>query len=180
MVRLFTCIWPPEVIIEDLEDFKKKISKINIVGKFTEKENLHVTITFLGEINEDKLREVKKKLRECLKNTSEFHVKLEGLKLIPNENYVKIIGINVKSEKLKRLVKGVGKEVGGKFHEKSKITLCRVKAVPNKESLNDFIKKYRNVKLGSFHVKKISLVKSTLTGKGPIYETLYEVELKKK
>ena len=78
---------------------------------------------------------------------------------------------------MKKLIKTVEKSLKGSFFEESKITLCRVKNIPNKTTLKNFIEKNRNVKLGSFHVKNISLVKSVLTKHGPKYETIYKIKL---
>ncbi len=51
------------------EEISKEISKIqnelpNFMGKKTELENLHLTLKFLGEIDEKKVEEVRKKLNE--------------------------------------------------------------------------------------------------------------------
>ncbi len=108
-----------------------------------------------------------------------FHVKLEGLKLIPNENYTRVIGLKIIDEgSLSKLMKKIGKSINGKYHENSKLTLCRIKNVLDKEAFKKFIEKNRNVTIGSFHVKNISLVESTLTKHGPLYETIYESVLK--
>lgn len=178
MVRLFTCIWLPESKMEGLERLKEGLRNIGVIGKFVEKENLHVTICFLGEVKEDEVNEIKVKLDEILNNVCEFHVKLKDLKLIPNENYVRVIGVKAKSPELENLTSMIGRGLKAKFHKKPKLTLCRVKNVENKVELNNFIEKNRNVKIDSFHVKKIYLVKSTLTKDGPIYETLHETVLK--
>ncbi|MBD3156139.1 MAG: RNA 2',3'-cyclic phosphodiesterase [Candidatus Aenigmarchaeota archaeon] len=178
MVRLFTCIWLPENQIKELEELKKELKATGIIGKFVERENLHVTICFLGEVKEGDISEVKMELDEILSETCEFHVKLEDLKLIPNENYIRVVGVKAKSVDLENLISILGKGLKVKFHKKPKLTLCRVKNVTNRTELNDFIKRNRNVKIGSFHVNKISLVKSTLTKGGPIYETIHEKVLK--
>ncbi|MBL7169772.1 MAG: RNA 2',3'-cyclic phosphodiesterase [Candidatus Aenigmarchaeota archaeon] len=180
MVRLFTCIWIPEEIVKRIENLQKELLETNIKAKFIKKKNLHVTITFLGEVNENMINEIKMKLDECLKDVNEFHVKICDLKIIPNENYIRVIGVSVNdiNEKLKELIRRVGKCIGGKFHEGSKLTLCRVKGAPNKDLLKDFIERNRNVVLGEFHVKNVSLVKSVLTKSGPRYETIHKTKLK--
>ena len=180
MIRLFSCIWVPDNLIEEIEAFLSKLKDTGIKAKFVERENFHVTVNFLGDVNENKLDEIKIKMDNCLSNLREFHVKVEGLKLIPNENYVRVIGVKVNSSDLENLIGCVVKGLGGSFHKKSKLTLCRVKAVPNKVKLREFIKRNCDMRIGEFHVNKISLVKSTLTKSGPVYETIHETELKVK
>jgi 2'-5' RNA ligase len=104
MIRLFSCIWVPDNLIEEIEVLLSKLKATGIKAKFVEKENLHVTVNFLGDVNENKLDEVKMKMGVCLKNLREFHVKLEGLKLIPNENHIRVLGVKAKSSDLGNLI----------------------------------------------------------------------------
>lgn len=178
MLRLFVCIWIPEEIKQNILGFQEKLRRLPINAKFVEKENLHLTITFLGDVDEGKINEIKNKL-DYLKGFGQFHVKLFGLKVIPSESYIRVLGIDVIDEKkkLKELIKNVGSNIDGSFHEQTKMTLCRVNAIKNKNEVRDFIELNKDVNLGEFTVDKISLVKSTLTRNGPLYETIYEVSL---
>lgn len=178
MLRLFVCIWLPNEIIKKINNLCIELKGTGLNAKFVEEKNFHITVTFLGDVNEDKLDEIKTKLEHSLNNINEFHVNLNGLKVLPNENYIRIFGVNVKSEQLKDLIKKVGRDIGGDFHEDQKITLCRVKNITNKLPVKNFIDKNRNISLGEFHVNSISLVKSVLTRDGPIYEVIHEVKLR--
>ena len=179
MLRLFTCIWIPDDIRKMIVEFQEKLKKVPIKAKFVEPENLHLTITFLGNVNETEVESLKNKLDDCVKDVKKFHVKLEGLKLIPGENYIRVIGLKIMDEgNVSRLIKRIGKSMDGKYHETSKLTLCRVKNVLDKKKLREFIEENRNVIVGSFHVKSVALVKSTLTKHGPVYETIHESMLR--
>lgn len=180
MLRLFICIWIPEEMKQKILRFQEKLKNLPINAKFVEKENLHLTITFLGDVNESEINILKSKL-DNLKGFGEFHVKLNGLRVIPSENYIRVIGIDVVDEKnkLKELIKNVGSNIGGSFHDQTKMTLCRVKSVKNKNEIKSFIELNKNLSIGEFIVDKIFLVKSTLTRDGPVYETVHEVSLSK-
>jgi len=172
------CIWIPEFLRDPIVKFQKKIEKLPLKAKFVEPENLHLTVTFLGDTMGD-INPLKKKLDESVKNTNKFHVKLQELKLIPNEKYIRVIGIKVENEgKISNLIKEVAKNVGGKFYEKTKLTLCRVKKIEDKTLLQKFIADHRDIKIGTFNVESVALVKSVLTKRGPIYETIHKSLLK--
>ncbi len=179
MFRLFVCIWLPKEITQNILKLQDDLKQTNIKAKYIGEENIHITITFLGNVNENEINSLKVKLKDSLKNINEFHVNLGGLKLIPNERHIRVIGVKVNNEEMKNLIKIVGRNLKGSFFEESKITLCRVKNIPNKTTIKNFIEKNRNVKLGSFHVKNISLVKSVLTKHGPKYENIYKIRLNK-
>jgi len=177
-MRCFVCIWVPDELRPKIINFQNELKNIPMKAKFVEPENFHLTITFLGEKNEKELKEINEKLEKIARSFGKFQVSLEGLKIIPSENYVRVIGINVKnSENLKSLIKLVGKEIDGSYYENSKLTLCRVKNVFEKERLKKFIEENKDVKIGEFLVNSISLVKSTLTKEGPIYQTIKDYEL---
>ncbi len=179
MLRLFVCAWVPEELKEKIINFQEEIKNIPIKAKFVERENLHLTITFLGNIREEEVGSLKKKLDMITKDTERFQINLSGLKVIPNENYVRVLGISIKDNgEMADLIKNIGNAVGGKYYETNKLTLCRVKTVKDKNNLRDFIEKNHDVKIGDFEVKNIALVKSVLSRNGPLYETVEKFELK--
>lgn len=178
MLRLFACIWIPDSLKDKIVKLQEEIMKILVKGKPVERENLHLTITFLGNVKEEEVDSIKKKLDVLTKDIKKFQISLSGLRVIPNESYVRVLGVNVKdNEKIINLIKSVGNSIGGKYYETTKLTLCRVKNIKDKKMLKDFIEKNRNIVIGSFEVKNIALVKSILTRGGPIYKTIYESEL---
>jgi 2'-5' RNA ligase len=178
MLRLFTCVKIPDELREKVVALQNEMTNLPIKAKFVEKENLHLTVTFLGDTNEDKVEYLKSQLDLSVGDVKKFNLKLEGLKIIPNENYIKVIGIQVVSKEMPELIKKVVKYIGGDYHEYTKLTLCRVKNMMDKRKIKEFIEKNRNVKIGEFEVKNVDLMKSTLTRSGPIYESIHESFLK--
>ncbi len=175
MVRLFVCVWIPEEMKRDIIKFQEKMSKLPMDAKFVEKENLHLTITFLGE--KDDVSEIKNSLVN-IKGFGPFSLSLSGLRIIPSENYIRVIGVDIKDNgRFSLLVKTVSSLIGGDYHENGKMTLCRVKSIKSKERVIDFLKQNKNISFGEFLVKKISLVRSDLTPNGPKYTTIFEVDL---
>ena len=178
MLRLFVCIWIPDELKEKIVNLQEEIKNIPITAKFVERENLHLTITFLGNVRDEEVDSLKKKLDMTTKHIKKFQINLSGLRVIPNEYYVRVLGVGVKdSEKIIDLIKNIGGSVGGKYYETNKLTLCRVKRVRDKKMLRNFIEKNQNVEIGNFEVKSIALVESVLTRSGPLYKTLHKFEL---
>ena len=59
MVRFFVSIEIPENVIEKIKEIQRVLPEFE--GKFIEPENLHLTLKFLGENSEERLKEVTKK-----------------------------------------------------------------------------------------------------------------------
>jgi len=180
MLRLFTCVWLPNELQEKVISFQKEIMKLPIKAKYVEVENLHFTITFLGNVKDENVKILKEKLDISVGNVNKFYVKLSELKVIPTKEFIRVIGINIKDEsrEVSNLIKKVAESINGKYYEKQKLTLCRVKKIYDKEKVKKFIEKNRNVEIGGFQVNSVALVKSTLTREGPVYETIHESMLK--
>ena len=178
-MRVFTCVWVPKSIREKIKILQKEMADLPMKAKFVETDNLHFTVSFLGEKENSVIPRLKSTLDESVKNIEKFDVKIEELKTIPSENYIRVIGVRVKNtNKIANLIRSIADRIGGKFYLEQKITLCRVKKISDKMSVQKFIESNKNVKIGEFQVDKVSLVKSTLTKSGPIYETIHNSYLK--
>jgi 2'-5' RNA ligase len=178
MTRLFTCIWPPKELKQKIIKFQDEVKNLPIKGKFIESDNIHITITFIGQIDEKNIPDLKKKIQNIVNKNKKFNIKIKGLKLIPNENFIRVIGIKIKKNKdLTNLIKQIGKCINSKFYDSAKITLCRVKNVSDKKAIKKFIEKNKDLEIGQFEVKEICLVESLLKREGPTYKTLHRFEL---
>jgi 2'-5' RNA ligase len=62
-MRIFISIKFPKEIISEIKKIQKDFKEL-FIGRFTTEDNLHLTLKFLGEINQDKVNEIKNKLRE--------------------------------------------------------------------------------------------------------------------
>src|SRR3989344_9617389 len=73
-IRTFICIDFPDEVVKEVARVQEELGKIKFTGKLTEIENLHLTLKFLGEIEENKLNEVKERLKKI--EFEEFEAKL--------------------------------------------------------------------------------------------------------
>lgn len=148
----------PKHVKDQVEEFKKWVrGRV----KFVEKENLHLTLRFLGEVDPN---QVIKALEDV--EFEPFTVKLEGVGFFPNEKFVRVvwIGVGKGSEEIERLHEEVEKRLGKDERFVPHVTVARAKGrveVLKKEFSSD-----------EFEVGSFSLFKSTLTPKGPIYEVI--------
>ena len=174
MTRCFVGILIPDEIKESILKIQKEIEKLPLKCKIVEKENLHVCFSFLGEVEDSKIKKIEEKLEEISKNYKKFEVFVDGLKPIPTENYIRVLVLDVidKEGYLKPLMKEIVEKIGGDS-KPAHLTLCRVKKVANKQMVKERIKKME-LKVGSFVIDRIQLIKSELRKTGPIYTVLHE------
>ena len=172
MVRCFIGIFLPETVKSEVINIQEGLKRLPIECKLVEKDNLHISLSFLGEIDDGKIEEIKKKLVEICSSITKFKVIVHQLKLIPTEKYVRVIALDVFDEQkmLIALSKMIKEEIGGDA-KPPHITLCRVKNITDKQLFAQKIKELE-IKTSEFVVDKICLIKSELRRQGPFYSML--------
>jgi len=178
MIRSFIAIEVPkdtrDGISKVIADFKRSDCPVRWVAI----ENMHLTLIFLGETEEDFLNKVKEQLTLVAKSGKPFEVNLNGFGAFPSQRSPRVIWVGVdkgKNEavelqaKVEKSLVTIGyKPEDRKFHPH--LTVGRVKGVI-KDPAKIFETNYTS---RDFLVKSIVLFKSTLRPEGPIYEKLQE------
>jgi 2'-5' RNA ligase len=189
-MRTFIAIELPKEIKEALASLQQGLKNSGADVKWVQPENIHLTLKFLGEIDEQVLAKIINILEVTAENQNSFYLNLSSLGAFPNMNFPRVIWIGIKkgdsqiqevASKLEKEISGIGIPKENRAFS-SHITLGRVKSGLNRDKLTKKLNELAGnfLKEGScaFPVKKITLFKSTLTPQGPIYEILKEVPLK--
>ncbi len=151
--------------------------------KTTEPANLHLTLRFLGDIEEDKVEEMSAAIDKCC-NVPPFKAKFSGVGAFPSLSYIRVVWVGMEDGGRSTQLAGALEEglksldLDLKEEEfRSHITLARVKGMKNKGELLRVIDLNSNRSFGEVEFREVKLKKSTLTKRGPIYETIYEGKL---
>jgi 2'-5' RNA ligase len=175
MVRCFVGILIPEELKNSVVSLQKRLETLPMGCKFVERENLHLSVSFLGEVEEAKLEEITKKLDAVCARFKKFTAVVSDLKVIPSESYIRVLALSVydDADSLVEIGNAIRKEVGGDV-KPPHLTLCRVKSIENKKNIIVELENYKNFEIGKFTVSKINLIKSDLERSGPVYTTIHE------
>ncbi len=185
-MRVFVSIDINEETRQRLIDVQKKLSRTGARLKLVEPENIHLTIKFLGEVEEVKVPSIEEALQHATAGTKPFEMVVSGIGVFPNQNYVRVVwaGVSGGSEEVLSIQRNIDGELEKLGFPKDTnfiphITLSRVKSLKRKEDMLDFLRETAKEEFGKTCVREISLKQSTLTPKGPIYTTLARIELGK-
>lgn len=154
----------------DIEALMNHITKYKNV-KVVERENLHITIKFLGEVS--KLDDI----LACIKRIEfkKFRISLKGVGAFPSMAAPRVIWIGVEEgkESLSKLMVSLDRclEKVGFRREDSYVPHLTVARLKERQRID--LSEYLNKEFGTIEVKEIKLKKSTLTPSGPIYEDIY-------
>ncbi|MFO7678017.1 MAG: RNA 2',3'-cyclic phosphodiesterase [Thermoplasmatota archaeon] len=165
-------------------EFEKDIKNIGADIKFVDLQQIHVTLKFLGDVDERYLDDIKNIMTKTIKNVPVFTINLQGTGVFPNQKYIKVVWIGIQqADAMKTMAYELNNslsQIGFKKEKKEftpHLTLGRVKTSKNKQQLLDVVKRYENTHFGTQQIQSISLKKSVLTSSGPIYTTLFQPSL---
>lgn len=183
MVRLFIGIDLPRLTKDKLFSLGSKIPlPSNSKLKWVEAENMHITLKFLGEIEDSKIKSIIDSLSKI--SFKSFDCRISKFSPFPSLKLIKIIsGIITKGDvELKELANLVDESLSKIVPRESRgftthLTLARVKTPGNKEEFGEAVKK-PSFDI-DFKVNEFKLIKSVLTETGPKYTTLYVFPLSK-
>lgn len=185
-IRSFIAIEIPEGIKKGLFEIQEKLKKTGADVGWTRPEGIHLTLKFLGEVEEGRLIDVQKAVEQASKEFSPFVLEVSGIGIFPNTRSPRVlwIGIKDKRDDLKNLQEAIEREaerVGFKRENRSftpHLTLGRVRSQKNRDALIKSMEEFDKIELGLLDVGEVSLIKSELSPKGAIYTQMWKVTLK--
>lgn len=169
-IRAFISIDIPNKTKREIKKIQEKLPEFK--GKITEPENLHLTLKFLGWIDEEKIELIKKKLLSIRIKKFESFIDKVGF-FYPRIIWLHMAGLDL-------LQKEIDEELSELFERErrfmSHLTIARIKEVRNWKKFREIMNKIKIQKI-KLNVKNFRLKKSTLRRTGPIYEILEEYTL---
>ncbi|MGC8744682.1 MAG: RNA 2',3'-cyclic phosphodiesterase [Verrucomicrobiia bacterium] len=193
-VRCFIAIRPPDAVLDKIlglmKDFEKKIP--NEFIRWCSKEQLHLTLKFLGNVNESDIEKLQQSIGNSCSGFSQFELTICGLGCFPVFDFPKIIWLGITGETnilraLQETIEINVCEFGDSKEErefKPHLTLGRIKNAPRRELFS--IGKGLKVAvsqvgvIGNWIVREVLLMQSVLQPSGAVYNELAKFNLKQK
>jgi 2'-5' RNA ligase len=168
-----------------IEDLKKQSRESRGI-RWVRPEAMHLTLKFLGEINEEKVAPITDVLNRISEECKPFPLRMKGTGFFPPKSKTpRVIWIGVEeADNLMRLqsqLEEALERIGfpreqRKYHPH--LTLGRVKTFSDIKEILLFLEKHRDKNFGNMEVKKITFFRSILKPTGAEYSALAELELK--
>ena len=185
-MRCFVAIALPAAVRELMGRVQDALRRADADVKWVEFENLHLSLKFLGDVDEEPLSTLKGSLSVEALRWPAMKLTYGGVGTFPDHGTPRVVwaGCSGDLETLAALAGAVERaaELVGVPRERhpfvAHLTLGRVKSERNLKQLRAAIANQASVPLGSSDVKEFVLYKSTLSNKGPTYEALAGFPLK--
>jgi len=169
-----------EKILSRVESITSSLLSLGGDLKLVERENIHLTLKFLGNVSASKLGEIKSGLTQVA--FLPFSLEIKGAGAFPNLKRMNVIWVGVGEgwsevelifEQTEKLLHQLG------FSRETRafsphITVARVKSGRKRDEIAAFLGHLADESFGTFPVEKVRLKQSILSPSGPKYSTLFE------
>jgi len=177
--RLFIAVPLPQEQLDELSSYSTKYPSKDV--RWTAPENLHITVYFCGNTDEEKIQEMNTKLEQALKSIKPFNLDWKELHFAPLSRPPRMIWAQFEaSQEFTKLVHTIYEVVKEFLDDSEKphpkpiphVTVARFKNPRVAEEID-----LTQPKINTLKVDKIELISSELSTNGPKYSVLHNYKL---
>jgi len=152
--------------------------------KWTNPDNIHITLAFLGDTEEEQIKIISAMLKGKCEGFGKFELIIKGSGVFKNLSDPRVLWTGIEpSEKLMQLndfikngLKGAGINIEDRLF-KPHLTLGRIKYLKTGNALKELIEKYRDTEIQKVPVNEVILYESILLQSGPVYKPVSKFKL---
>ena len=184
-MRTFISVELPDEVKKNIAELINELKNTGSGIKWIEAKNLHITLKFLGWVEDRNLDNLIDLTTKAVAGKGSFKARFEELGTFPEGKSPRVVWVGTaegggKLCSLAKVLEETLSKAGFRSEErefKSHISIGRVKEKKGVDKLKEKIKSIKDAKFGEALVDRIFIMKSALTPKGPIYEKVKEVKL---
>lgn len=176
-MRTFIAVHLPDIVKTHIRQLQDALRRCGAPLRWVQPENMHLTLLFLGEIDESKIQPICSVLRLAAENHTPFDILFSGLGTFPNRKAPRVLWIGVQegARPLCNLQQDIQQQITSlqlsfdkkKFHPH--VTLGRSKGRPHSLTMKQGL---WDSQAGVIHVNGFALIQSQLGGPQPVYTEL--------
>lgn len=187
LMRSFIAIKIPGDIQKKLQGIQDKLKQSAAHVSWVPPENIHLTLKFLGNIEETQVDGIVAGIRDSTKGVSSFQLQVGYAGAFPNIRFPRVIWIGVSDDEddsLKTLQAELSNNLAPLGFEAEQerfqphLTLGRVRSQKNRSNLLRAVESMLNIWVGEISVRNVYLIKSELKPTGAEYTDLAEIALR--
>lgn len=184
-LRTFICFELPVHVIETLAELQESLRPLSGGVRWTRPKGIHLTLKFLGDVDEESLPAVAQAVKVAASSTSAFDIQVIGAGAFPNIKRPRVfwVGVSEPSGELQRLQERIETALQPLGFERETrkfsphLTIGRVKFADHLKRITDFFETEPLAPV-SFSADELVIMKSELKPGGAVYTPLHTIQLK--
>lgn len=180
-MRLFTAFDPSDELRDALSDVRSWTGDIPLSVRWSDPDQYHCTLRFIGEVGDDTAAAVRSSLQHV--DEPAFRAEPHGLTALPGRRNPRVLVLSLDlSSPLRHLHRAVTSALQNEDIDpenrsyRPHITLGRLND-PDREVVHRFLKRHRETSFPAFSVSEFHLFESTLTPDGAVHEIVESYDL---
>jgi 2'-5' RNA ligase len=184
-IRSFIAVDTASEVKVAIIEVEERLRATNADVRWESIEKFHITLKFLGNVEEAKLHSLENRLEEVLSPFSAFNMTYRGVGCFPNQHHPRVVWIGAENEdgtlrRIQETIEGVAGSFGFQREEREfhpHITIGRVKGSKN---LKELVSELGNISFAPHPavIKEVLLMKSDLKPTGSVYTVIQRFPLK--
>lgn len=165
-----------------ITDLQKNLKGVEL--KYTNLNNYHITLAFLGETTENQIKSVCKELSSIRPINQQIEISVAGLGVFKDGQHPSVLWLGLKPnrvlEELHRTINQIVESLGFKIDHRPfapHLTVGRVKKADSDHNLSYFISHYEKCEFAKILIPGVVYFQSQLTSQGPIYKPIQKFKL---
>jgi RNA 2',3'-cyclic 3'-phosphodiesterase len=184
MKRLFAAIkiHPSDRYISIFNEISSSLRHERI--KWVEPDNMHLTLKFFGETDEEQIPAINLALANAVAKSKPFSFKIANTGIFGSHYDPKVIWFGIeKQSELDSLAKNIFSELGKSGWQPDRqnfvphLTIGRIKEIKDKPLFQQIMSKYNTLEIQVENVVEIVLYESILLREGPVYKKVFSFKL---
>ena len=186
-IRSFVAVELSGEIKEKLRSLSSRLQKgasfFPVRPSWVNSDNIHITLKFLGNVDESRIGEIKESMNLIAARAAPFTLSAAGLGVFPNRRQPRILWVGITEGKdiLVALQKEIERKFEGLGFEREQrpfhphLTIARLKYLKGTAALLQVADQHQPLsELGEWHVTEMVLFKSVLKPDGAVYTPLHK------
>ncbi|MBI2900018.1 MAG: RNA 2',3'-cyclic phosphodiesterase [Planctomycetes bacterium] len=184
-MRAFLAIPIDDAVRDRIVETQKALQRADAGVRWVARENLHLTLKFLGDVAEPEISRLSERLGLEAQRFPSMDLDLSGVGRFPPGGPPRVVWVGCRGDVsrlvgLAQAVERVATELGFPSEERRftpHLTIGRVKSPKNQERLLNALAARHDDVFGRARAEHFTLFRSTLTPDGPIYEQVVRFPL---
>lgn len=182
-MRLFIAASPSEEQTKELSLLQERLDRSLEGIRWARPEALHLTLKFLGELEEHLLESIAQSMKSAARSIKPFNFSFKGIGVFPSPRRARVIwsGVAEGAEELKRLAQALDDQLAAKGFPaekrpfKAHLTLGRMRRSVPEKTLLTLLSNKSSFFTGTTRMEHFSLYRSRLLPEGAHYTSLNKI-----